>query len=257
MISLTNKDYEAIDNLTKKPLNVHNVNLSTGSYYVKFCNEEEALKELIGKRIFDIVGIHCPKYYYLKDKKCVISEDLNKLKNIKFMYELKFLKSVTLDTVIQRVTEHINNKEEIIFELNIMHFIDILFSNTDRHTRNYGFTLDEFNNAKLVVLDNGMFLEHLDFVTKPVSSRITNLKNPKRSECELFLENVDSESKKYMIEIFDKLTPEKVEFIINSIDREYSFDFNLKQKLIENYKKNYKNLCFIIYKQRHLLRKTR
>ena len=257
MILLTNKDNESIDNLTKKHLNVHRVNLSTGSYFVKFCNEEEALKELIGKRIFDIVGIYCPKYYYLKDKKCVISEDLNKLENIKFMYELKFLKSVTLDTVIQKVTEYVNNKEEIIFELSIMHFIDILFSNTDRHTRNYGYTIDELNNARLIVLDNGMFLEHLDYVTKPVSSRITNLKNPKRSECDLFLDNVDLECKKYMIEIFDKLNPENVELIINSIDREYGFDFNLKRKLIDNYKKNYKNLYFIIYKQRHLLRKTR
>ena len=158
---------------------------------------------------------------------------------------------------LHKIAKQFNNYDELCLQINIMHFIDILFSNTDRHTRNYGYTIDELNNARLVVLDNGMFLEHLDYVTKPVSSRITNLKNPKRSECDLFLDNVDLECKKYMIEIFDKLTPENVELIINSIDREYGFDFNLKQNLIDNYKKNYKNLYSIIYKQRYLLRKIR
>jgi tRNA (guanine37-N1)-methyltransferase len=47
--------------------------------------EEESFKELIGKKVFDLVGIKCPNYYYV-DKKYIISEDLNKIDN--FRYEI-------------------------------------------------------------------------------------------------------------------------------------------------------------------------
>lgn len=252
MIKLTQSDKEIINSVTNKYLNVHHIHLSCGSYYIKFCNEEEAIKEILGKKIFDIVGICCPNYIYLKDKKCVLSEDLNELPNFKYVSEFKFLKSVTLDTIINKLCLEVSNQEQITYELNIMHFIDILFSNTDRHTKNYGLTFDEKRNAKLVVFDNGMFLEYLDFVTKPVSSRIADFNNPKSSECNLFLNSLDEEQRITMIKLYEHFKPETVELILNSIEKEYGIKFESKNKLLKNYIKNYKNLYFIIYKHKHI-----
>lgn len=252
MIELTPTDLEIINKVTNKYLNVHHINLSSGSYYIKFCSEEEALKELLGKRIFDIAGIYCPKYVYLKDKKCVISEDLNQLPNFKYINEFKFLKSVTLDTVINKICKEVSNPDEIVLHLNIMHFIDILFSNTDRHTKNYGLSLDAKRNAQLIVFDNGMLLEHLDFVTKPVSFRLANFNSPKSSECDLFLKNLSEEHKEILFQLFDKFDPENVQIILNSFEKEYGLKFESKNKLLKNYIKNYKNLLFIINKHRQI-----
>lgn len=248
MINFSEEDIEIINNISNTYINVHHVNLSSGAYYVKFCTEDEALKEILGKKIFDVVGIYCPKYTYLKEQKCIVSEDLNQLLNFKYMKELKFLKSVTLDTVINKVCQIVANKNEITRELNIMHFIDILFSNTDRHTNNYGLTIDESNNSKLVVFDNGMFLEHLDYVTKPVSSRISSLKNAKASECEAFLNTLTNEELEIILELFNRFKPENIELILNSIEIEYNFKFNSKNTLLKNYIQNYKQLFYIMYK---------
>ena len=58
-----------------------------------------------------------------------------------------------------------------------MHFIDMLFSNVDRHIYNYGISIDENNNGCLVVFDNGLFLDYFDKIVKPPST--INVKYPK------------------------------------------------------------------------------
>lgn len=254
MIKLTEKEKRKI---RKADLSYHNVKkyiLKSGTYYVKQCFEDEAIRELIGKKVFDIVGIKCPEYVYLIDDKKLVSRDLHSLSRFMYMDEVPDIKDdliwrcITLDIVRESVLKEVRNKEEILLQINIMHFIDILFSNIDRHLGNYGMFFDKNKNGYLAVFDNGMFISHLDCITKPLS--LTGIKgfNPKGQECEYFLENLPLEHKKIMYEIFIKFTPKVLEKIIDSIEKEYNYKFKLKNKLLREYKKNYLMIYFVINK---------
>lgn len=254
MLKLSEKEK---NKLKRSDLSYHNVKqykLKSGSYYVKYCFEDEGLKELIGKKVFDIVGIKCPEYFYMINDKKLISSDLTSLSRFMYMDKLPgidddiYFRQITLDIVIDAVLKEVRNKEEMLLQINIMHFIDILFSNIDRHLGNYGLFFDKNNNGYLAVFDNGLFISHLDCVTRPLSKTGIKGFNPKGQECEYFLENLSLEHKKYMYELFLKFTPSVVEEIILSIEKEYNYNFRLSKKLIREYKKNYLMIYFIINK---------
>ena len=184
--------------------------------------------------------------YFLEKENCVISEDLNDLPNFQYINDIssvkKCLKSrqiISLDLISNLLMDIIYNKDEIKLQVNIMHFIDILFSNVDRHICNYGISIDENNNGNLIVFDNGLFLYYFDKIVKPPST--VNLKYPKEriGEIEYFIKNLSFEHKKYIYEIFCRLTPYNVLLIMDKIEREYNFKFSSKNKLIINYTKNY------------------
>ena len=186
-------------------------------------SNEDKLRELIGKEVFDMVGIKCPEYCYIKEKRCLVSEDLHNLNAFMYMSEIPEIKKdiywrrITLDIVKKSACEIINNKEELELEINIMHFIDILFSNADRHLNNYGISIDENNLGHISVFDNGMFIENLDCVTKPMACSVTN-KKPKYQECEYFIKKLKEEHKKYIYEIFKTFTPKILILIMNKIE---------------------------------------
>ncbi len=254
MINLTEKEKNKIK---KADLSYHNVKkytLKSGVYYVKQCFEDEAIRELIGKKVFDMVGIKCPEYQYLIEDKKLVSRDLHTLSKFMYMDEVPDIKDdfiwrcITLDIVRESVLKEVRNKEEILLQINIMHFIDILFSNIDRHLGNYGIFFDKNKNGYLAVFDNGMFISHLDCVTKPLS--LTGIKgfNPKGQECEHFIDNLPLEHKKIIYEIYLRFTPKVLSKIIDNIEREYNYKFKLKNKLLKEYKKNYLMLYFIMSK---------
>ena len=56
---------------------VDQVDLSIGSYYYKFAGAGEVFRELLGSKVFKMVGIKCAEYEYLPQKKCLMSKDLN------------------------------------------------------------------------------------------------------------------------------------------------------------------------------------
>ena len=59
-------------------IRVKHVDLNIGTFYAKYCFNDEIFKELLGKKVFDMVGIKCPNYFMFRDEHCVLSEDLNK-----------------------------------------------------------------------------------------------------------------------------------------------------------------------------------
>ena len=196
MIGLTEKDK---NKLRKGNYNYHDVRkftLRSGSYYVKDCYEDEALRELIGKKVFDMVRIKCPKYEYLIADRRLISKDLNHLRKFIYIEDLPEIskdicwRPITLDVVREAILNEVRNKEEILLQINIMHFIDILFSNIDRHIGNYGMFFDKNRNGYLAVFDNGLFISDLGSVTRPVSLTNISGSNPKGQECEHLLENL-------------------------------------------------------------------
>ena len=57
---------------------VKKVKLSTGEFYAKYCTIHDAFMEILGSKVFSLVGITCPNYTYVSDVHCVLSEDVKK-----------------------------------------------------------------------------------------------------------------------------------------------------------------------------------
>lgn len=254
MINLTEKEKNKIRRADLSYHNVKKYTLRSGIYYVKQCFEDEAIRELIGKKVFDMVGIKCPEYQYLIEDKKLVSRDLHSLSKFMYMDQVPdinkdlYWRCITLDIVRESVLKEVRNKDEILLQINIMHFIDILFSNIDRHLGNYGIFFDKNRNGYLAVFDNGMFISNLDCVTKPLSKTGIKGFNPKGQECEHFIENLSLEHKKIIYEIFLRFTPKLLTEIINSIEKEYNYKFRLRNKLLREYKKNYLMIYLLISK---------
>ena len=254
MINLTEQDKLSILMDDYQENVVLHRNLSSGSYYVKFCHEDEIFRELIGKEVFDIVGIKSPEYLYFQEKNCLISEDISKEDGFMYMSEIPEIKKdvywrrITLDIVKESLCKEVINQEEILLELDIMHFIDILFSNIDRHLNNYGITIDKNKNGHIMVFDNGMFLDNLDCVTKPMACPSVTDRFPKYQECEKFIQNLSEEHKKYIYELFIKFTPKTLKMIMKKIEKENKYKFYTKRKFINLYTKNYIMIYSIILK---------
>lgn len=222
------------------------LDLSSGSFYAKFTGNNGAFRELFGKKIFDMIGIQSPEYRYLKDKNCILSSDLKQTyKNFIFASELD---DITNISVLHESLKQFKNYEELITQVNIMHFIDILFCNTDRHSKNYGFSINEDNTANLVVLDNELMLEDFVHATRPVSfptkSHLTFTEYSKECEYKYFLENISEEHKDFFKYYLQKFNIKTIYSIMNSIERENNCKFKNKHKLFMEFIKNY----IMIYK---------
>lgn len=240
MIKLSFEDRLQIKEKNFDYFNVHYFDFSCGSFYVKKCMGNESFMELFAKKVFDMVGIICANYYLLNDN-FIISEDLNKLDNFLYITNLRGIKlrNVTLDMVRDSLTEIVCNKEDIKLQINIMHFIDILFSNTDRHTNNYGITIDNNGNGFLVVFDNALFLNYFNSITKPMSCCVYNSSFVKIRECNHFIGNLSELHKKYIYEIFCRFNPDTVIALINNVEREHNIKLQNKGKILRQYTKNY------------------
>lgn len=225
---------------------IFRLDLSSGSYYAKFTGNNGAFRELFGKKIFDIVGILLPEYMYIKDKNCILSSDLKQIyKRFVFASELGDIRNIN---ELYELLKQFKNYKELIIEVNIMHFIDILFCNTDRHSNNYGFAVNEDNTARLVVLDNELMLEDFTCATRPVSfptkSHMVYRDYSKECEYKYFLETLSEEQKQLVDYYLQKLDLKTVYSIMNSLERENDCKFKNKNKFFLKYVKNY----IMIYK---------
>ena len=254
MINLTQEDKQKLSREKYHENTVLHRELTNGLYYIKYCRDDEIFKELIGKEVFDIVGIKCPKYYFYKENNCLLSEDLKTINGFMYMSEIPdiqkdvFWRRITLDIVKNSLSKEVNNQDEILLELNIMHFIDILFSNIDRHLNNYGVVIDERKNGHITVFDNAMFLDNLDCVTKPLACKSVSTRFPKYEECQVFLKNLSEEHLKYIYELFSKFKPKTLKLIIKKIEKENNYKFYYTNKTLRLYTKNYIMIYMIIQK---------
>lgn len=239
MIYITEQDKDKINyNGWEK---VERLDLSNGSYYAKYTGTDGAFRELFGKKIFDMVGIPSPDYLYIKDKNCILTTDLReKYKNFVFANELGDITSID---VLEEVLKQFTNYDELIKAINIMHFIDILFCNTDRHSSNYGFAINEDNSATLVVLDNELMLDDFTHATRPVSfptnSHFTFLEYSKVAEYIYFLEKLPEDQKQIVYYLLKKFDIKTVYSIMTEIETEHKCKFKRKNKIFINYLKNY------------------
>lgn len=251
MINLTEEDKKKI----KYEMNVwlRNVQLSTGSYYAKycsmFCSADTMYGELIGKKVADIVGLKCPNYYIYWDEQCILSEDLNSYKGFYFAKDIGINNTILND--IRECLEkqrdecgRFTNVDELMFQVYMMHFIDILFSNTDRHEENYGFILKDDGKGELVIFDHGDILTHLDIATRPLSfdkaSDMDYALYSKAAEASYFFENASEEVMTMVNSLFLAFDVRRVSMILNSVEKDANRKFVHKKEYLKAYKKNYK-----------------
>ena len=159
---LNEKDIELLK-FKENEVAVKRVLLSTGEFYAKYCTIHDAFMEILGSKVFSLVGIKCPNYTYIKDAHCVLSENVKNYDKFHNPFDLG-MNGYTLTNVKNKLAGYFlqgkfTNHKEICFQIDIMHFIDILFSNIDRHLSNIGFSLKEDLMGYLVVYDNADFLQ--------------------------------------------------------------------------------------------------
>ena len=244
MIILTEEDKHKIKQ--EKNIKVKKVELSTGTYYVKYIYEENIFKELLGKKIADIIGLECPNCYMIKDEHCLLSEAVQESKIFKYAYE--FGKIYTLNDLQSALENerdkngYYNNVEEIMNQIYLMHSVDILFSNIDRHEGNYGFSLHSNGTGILVIYDHDDILENLHLATRPVSfpesDGLDYARYTKEAELRYFLEQYP-EAPEIIKQILPKFNPIIIKLIMEKIERETNHKFKCKKKLLKNYLKNY------------------
>jgi len=243
MINLTNEDKKKIK--YEENIYLRKVQLTTGTYYVKyssiFCSGDSMYGELIGKKIADIVGIKCPSYYIYWDEQCILSEDLNSYKGFCFAKDIG-INNTTLNNVRECFERQKNefgkfiNIDELMIQVYMMHFIDILFSNTDRHEENYGFIVKEDGKGELVIFDHGDILTHFDIATRPLSfdnaNDIDYALYSKVSEAKYFLSSISDEVMGLLKLIFLKFDIKTVSMIISSVEKEAGRNFVKKREYL-------------------------
>lgn len=251
-----NKEDLRILNSCCSRVKVKQVDLCIGSYYVKFGYDnvdtiKMIFRELLGTKVFNLVGIKCAQYQYVQESECLISEDLNRDKKMYWCYELGF-GSLALEYVLEGIhlQKHVGdgfaNPEKLTLSVEIMHFIDILFSNVDRHANNFGFYIDKNGYGELVVFDNEGFLRCYESSTKPYAfsgqqveegdcSHIT-----KKEEAIKFFEMMSEEMKMLVPKYLEMFTPTRVEHLIHNLETDTNLQFPEFNETMKKYKKNYK-----------------
>lgn len=183
MINLTEKDKEIIRRLGYPKI----VNLSSGSYLIKADYANKGVNELIGKKLADIMGLICPRYFLVEveNERYLLSEDLNQYGSFITGLELSennedgfisySMNSFYRDeTWYDKDAEHILHgnslydiwvyfeknypfkiQKQLIDEILKVYMFDILFLNYDRDSRNWGI-LRQKDQVNVVILDNEM-----------------------------------------------------------------------------------------------------
>lgn len=240
---LSDKDIELLK-FKEHDVVVKKVNLSTGEYYAKYCTVHDAFMELLGKRVFELVGIKCPKYTYISDAHCVLSDDIKKYDMYYNPFDLE-MNGYTLKDIKDKLyaCEKFSNLEQIYFQIDIMHFIDILFSNIDRHISNFGFSLKEDGTGYLIVYDNADFLQEFEKATRPMSIEGSNCLDfvftSKKDEAREFILSLSEEKRMYMLKIYELFSPMRLLTIVRNIEKENNFKLPNKFNIFKYYVMNY------------------
>lgn len=266
MINLTEKDMQQLKNNNLNYVYSTNLDLSIGKFYVKYCSKNEMFRELIAKKIADIVDIKCPNYYMVKEANCILIEEESNIKeNFYRTSDLK-IETITLKD-IQNILEEqrdkynrFTNVEELMFQISIMHFIDILFSNIDRFSANYGFILNEDKSGSLIIFNHQNVLNFFDKATRPVSfpnaDALDFTRYSKKAETEYFIEQVPENILEIINKIFSRFTLKTFYLIINSIEKEAKEKFPDKMDVLMKYYKNYRMIGKLLSKKELVNKKS-
>ena len=207
--------------------------------------------ELLGQKVFNMVGIKSADYYYVQEKGCLLSRDLNTDNRMFNCYDLSIMSANTMNQVMSGL-DRLSIKDgykvdKVKLQVEIMHFIDILFSNIDRHLNNYGVYIKD-GVGTLCVFDNGLLLEYFDCITKPQSCITDKMFFCKIVEFEHFLKKLPLKLRLQLYKVYLMFTPSFVSELVNSVEKESIIKLNSKKSTLMKYYKNYLLIGMVINK---------
>lgn len=251
MFNFTEEDIACMDLI---PSSIKYAKLSCGDCIIKESNDEEILSELFYQKVANMVGLKCNKHYVYKDKKYLIIEGEQK-KRI-YVADDKYYNN-TLDKVrfcieYQKCKNNVLiNNEELMEQVYIMHFLDILFSNSNRYCSSFCFIVNEDNTGTLELISNNKMLTDINKAIKPMAFINVHPYDyghiSKKEELSSFISILDEETKGKIKNIFDYFTPTKFLEIINKLEKEEEINFLNKKSMYYKYIKNYINIGIVLY----------
>lgn len=226
------------------------------SYYVKECDDNFNLKEIIAKRLANILDIKCASYDIIKcnDTMYYISEDLKKLGNAR---NLSFIASPSSSLYL--IWDALSPDSRLLMqELIKIYFFDLLFLNSDRKLHNI-MLVNTISSSHLYMIDNSLlfssgrselFSSLARYDDLEVISSI-NWDNNKQNELnrhnlEYFLQ---TSAKEYIVilESMIKLVPvEVLKKVIEDIESEYNYEIPDKLVMLEKYEVNLENIKILL-----------
>ena len=229
------------------------------SYYVKECDDNFNLKEIIAKRLANILDIKCASYDIIKcnDTMYYISEDLKNLGNAR---NLSFIASPSSSLyLIWDALEKISPDSRLLMqELIKIYFFDLLFLNSDRKLHNI-MLVNSISSSHLYMIDNSLLFSSGRAELFSSLARYDNLKNTcqvdkdehnqdklNRHNLEYFLQ---TSAKEYIVilESMIKLVPvEVLKKVIEDIESEYNYEIPDKAVMLEHYQINLENIKKIL-----------
>lgn len=255
MINLTENDKEIIRHLGYPKI----VNLSSGSYLIKADYDKTGVNELIGKKLADIMGLVCPRYFLVEvdNDKYLLSEDLNQYGE--FISALEICENFKSHKKEDKSNEDMNisdnsiysiwnyleanfppeKSKELMNEIIRMYIFDILFLNSDRDLKNWGILTQTNGNVNIVIFDNELiFYENTSFPGISLTASLTELYPSVYDDFRIFLKESSSEFTSLFKYYFDLITPEFFKGLIEQIERRDNIQIETKEELVEKYKKH-------------------
>lgn len=218
---------------------VEEVELSKGSYFVKKVTLLHGVNEIVGMRLAKIMGIKCAEYdLFIIDRHCYsLSKNLNKEGKFK-LASVYNIKKNTLYDIWYTLEHYLNNFPEVMNDIVKMYIFDLMFMLSDRHMYNYGFITKD-KHTSLVIFDNEyIFNSEYPHMITSLYDREYGLSRENEIKC--FLSQSSEEYVDLFKEMYDKVTPEKLEEIITEVEEEYNIVLKEKDSILNKYNNNYK-----------------
>lgn len=259
MIELTEDDIVELQNV----YSAEHVTLSIGDFIAKPDFRNLSANELISKRLADIMGLICPKYYIteVKKQKYLLSEDLNQygeFTNALIIAEkLKEKKESSYSDIdINKISSNslysiwayfesiypLETSKELIAEVLRMYIFDVLFLNFDRELKNWGILTTSDNIPHIAILDDEFILHKDDeeklLGTTALSVSLTTLYPSVYEDFRQLLRESSAVTRNIFAHYFNLITPEFFASIIEQVENWDQVPVPNKDELIKTYKEN-------------------
>lgn len=204
------------------------------SYFVKKLSKDyrtgqfvNFFKEVIAKKVADLLSIPCPNYFPVKigEDYYYLSEDLNSFGKFVEGSDIVGYKANSLYQIWHSFEQFYEDVPRLMKQMIQIYVFDILLLNHDRKPRNWGIVKSEKEN--IYIFDNEYIFNTQVFSYLTVSYDRADLifdfdyYNEVKKELESFFKDSSEEYIDIFINSFLKLKPEELAKIIKEIEDEY------------------------------------
>lgn len=241
--------------LSQKIINItrlarcNSLHISGKNYFVK---KDENLKEYLGCKLAELVGLKCIEYNVIVVNGFfyVISRDINETTS--------FIPATTFTDAYHELYLIINDLNKLPFtttntiqDFLKMYLYDILFLNGDRHYRNWGLVKID-NEYRVIIFDNenifSLFLPYIRFNSTIFSNQSKSYSSRICEDFEAFLKICPREYLSELYSMIDKAEIENVAAIIKNLEIE--FETQLDPSFLQTYTSSYNKIKAIVSKHK-------